>query len=165
MARALTVSFQGLFSLNDDLMSGKEIQGQGDIRQFLKGGRWINVPELNKTHGFDIMSGALQSIAINSIWRQQAVFIMGGGSCGDGDGIGTGPGGQEGSNSWCDENNKAWYLYFFQTKPVKTLARPWGSDRIGENCLFEQQGKGTSEFKNIEIGVSNYKPGIERIAN
>lgn len=159
MSKALKETFTSIFGLNDNLMAGKEIKEEGghnsgDLRQFLKGGRWVNAPELDKVNGLDVMTGALQSVHINTLWKQQSVFIMGGGSCGDGDGIGTGPKDQEGSNYWCDDNDKAWYLYFYQSEGDKAwLSRPWGSDRVGELSLLEQQGSGSSDFPLIKITV------------
>ena len=55
------------------------------------------------------INGMMLAAPINYLWRQQKVFIVGGGPCDDSGGLGSGP--QD--SKWCDDQNRAWYLYFW----------------------------------------------------
>ncbi|KAJ5624508.1 hypothetical protein N7510_000817 [Penicillium lagena] len=111
-------------------------------------------------HSADItqnITDVFESSIINYVWREQMVFILGGSDCAEDQGIGnTGPKDDNGIIWWCDENNKAWYLYFYQFNnngvPGKGsqntdawIAHPWGSDRMGNNPSL-QAGGGTGNF-------------------
>jgi len=65
------------------------------------------------------MNTLLTGQAINQLWRHQKLYIMGGGRCGDGQGIGSGP--REGA--YCRESdNTAWYLYHWEDyHGIKTI--------------------------------------------
>ncbi|KAJ5164897.1 uncharacterized protein N7500_006727 [Penicillium coprophilum] len=152
-------SISGSFvSINNELMYGHGYGNSGDIRDYLKGGAWVNFPGLQKNGAKDVMIAMMQSMMINSLWRMQRVFILGGGACGDGQGIGSGISAPD-DNYICDENNKAWYLYFWQRESVPAalrrkkqgwLARPWGSDRMGQSPRLESEGGSGPFWKNIK---------------
>ncbi|KXG52184.1 uncharacterized protein PGRI_084680 [Penicillium griseofulvum] len=144
---------------NDELMAGHSHEtetGPIDIRSYLQGGAWVNYGGLKKTDAHDKMTTILQSLMINSLWRSQRVFIMGGGACGDGQDVGQGTNAND--NVFCDEENRAWYLYYWQkdknimkesAKPVGWISRPWGSDRMGGEPILEQEGGAGPFWKNI----------------
>ncbi|KAL9107589.1 MAG: hypothetical protein Q9227_007492 [Pyrenula ochraceoflavens] len=120
---------------NNDLMLGKPHGDTGDIRKYLTGGVWDNFGGTDKNAVIDAVNNMLIGSAINSLWRTMKVFILGGGKCGDGEGIGKGPQ----HNSLC-KDGKAWYLYWWQENDVvSTTAHQWGwvnappgADQLGQ---------------------------------
>ncbi|KAJ5178099.1 uncharacterized protein N7500_000798 [Penicillium coprophilum] len=92
---------------------------------------------------------------INTLWRSQRVYIIGGGACGDGEDVGQGI--NEGDNVFCDDENRAWYLYYWQKfqksdprKPQGWISRPWGSDRMGKSPILEADGGSGPFWKNLD---------------
>lgn len=99
---------KSLTQRNDDLMAGKVVDDH-DIRSYLAKGTFLtDTNQWDKNKIYDSLNAQLLGIAINSLWRQQRVFVMGGGACGDGQGIGEGP-----QDSVVCRDGKAWYLYYW----------------------------------------------------
>ncbi|KAL8867949.1 MAG: hypothetical protein Q9174_005324 [Haloplaca sp. 1 TL-2023] len=115
-------AMKGYVAANNLLMHGDDFEGTGDIRSYLKGGLFLNFPGVDKVALIDAMNAFLVGQAVNQLYRTQKIFIMGGGACGDGQGIGSGP--QE--SSVC-RDGKAWYLYYWQENDVvSTTSHQWG---------------------------------------
>lgn len=97
--------------MNNVLMRGDNFRDSGDIRDYFKEGFFVHFKGVDEIAVIDAVNVLTTSYAINSIWRSnQRIYIMGGGKCGDNQGIGTGP--QDGC--WCDEkDNTAWYIYYW----------------------------------------------------
>ena len=72
-------------------MAGGNYDNTGDIRTYVDGGLFVKFPGVDKNRVIDAMSNLLIGEAINALWRTQKIFIMGGGACGDNQGIGSGP--------------------------------------------------------------------------
>jgi hypothetical protein len=133
---------------NNELMLGHGF-GNGDIRNVLKNGAWLDYKGLDKVAARKVFTAMLESIMINSLWRSQRVFIIGGGACGDGQDVGRGT--NAGDNVFCDNENRAWYLYYWQRDPMAMgknsgwISRPWGSDRMGDSPIIKADGGGDKE--------------------
>lgn len=120
---------------NNILMAGGNYDDTGNIRTYINGGLFVNFVGVDKNGVIDAMSNLLIGQAINALWRNQKVFIMGGGACGDNQGIGSGPQ----AASVC-RNGQAWYLYYWQENDVpSTTSHQWGwvnpppgSDQLGQ---------------------------------
>lgn len=140
---------------NNELMLGHGY-GKGDIRTMLRGGSWVNYEGLKKAPAQQAMINIIKSMMINSLWRSQRVFILGGGACHDGQDVGQGT--NDGDNVWCDEENRAWYLYYWQSgkvqesmetterRPNGWISRPWGSDRMGKDPILKKEGSDDGAF-------------------
>lgn len=85
------------------------------------------------------MNNLLIGQAINVLWRQMKVFVLGGAACGDNQGIGNGPP----NYNLCREG-KAWYLYYWHENNVMSLTShkwgwmdvPPGADQLGSrDCV------------------------------
>ncbi|OQE12672.1 hypothetical protein PENVUL_c001G08432 [Penicillium vulpinum] len=157
MGQAVNSIAGSFVSINNELMFGNGYGNSGDIRKYLQGGAWVDYPGLQKNGARDTMIALIQSMMINSLWRMQRVFILGGGACGDGQGIGHGISAPD-DNYICDEDNRAWYLYFWQKesgggvkrKPQGWVSRPWGSDRMGASPRLETEGGSGPFWKNLK---------------
>ena len=116
-------------------MHGDNYQNSGDIRTYLGGGAFVAFPGVDKNALIDLMNAFLLGQAVNQLYRVQKIFIMGGGACGDNQGIGSGPQGA----SVC-RDGKAWYLYYWQENDVISVtahqwgwvASPPGADQLGQ---------------------------------
>ena len=128
-------SLEEMITGNNLLMSGQSFGKAGDIRAFLSGGAFADYPGMDQVALIDIMSTKLMATAINALWRQQKVYIMGGGPCDDSGGIGKGPQGYK-----VCRDGKAWYLFFWEELGHIALdmhqwgwiSPPPGIDRFGE---------------------------------
>ncbi|CAL8578177.1 hypothetical protein XPA_003976 [Xanthoria parietina] len=116
-------AMKGFTSANNILMHGDAFHDTGDIRTYLKGGLFLDFGGVDKVKLIDTMNAFLVGQAVNQLYRTQKIFVMGGGACGDADGvIGHGPQDQ----SIC-RDGKAWYLYYWQENDViSTTAHQWG---------------------------------------
>ncbi|KAI4256543.1 MAG: hypothetical protein L6R42_006154 [Xanthoria sp. 1 TBL-2021] len=114
---------KGFTSANNILMHGDSFQDTGDIRTYLKGGLFLDFGGVDKVKLIDTMNTFLIGQAVNQLYRTKKVSAMGGGACGDAEGvIGNGPQDQ----SVCSDG-KAWYLYYWQENDVvSTKAHQWG---------------------------------------
>ncbi|KAK4868241.1 hypothetical protein LT330_007439 [Penicillium expansum] len=163
MAQAVNDIAGSFISTNNELMFGHGYGSSSeDIRTYLQGGSWVNYPGLQKNGARDSMIAIMQSMMINSLWRMQRVFIIGGGACGDGQDIGHGIAGS-GDNTICDDNNRAWYLYYWQkqngpsTKTDGWVARPWGSDRMGASPIYQGSGPFWKNLNPLDAVKSSLK--------
>ena len=138
-------SMKAFTSANNQLMHGDQFQGK-DITAYLTGGAFVNFPGVDKNAVIDVMNNFLVGNAINLLWRTQKIFIMGGGACGDNQGIGQGPQ----SYSVC-RDGKAWYLYYWQENDViSTTSHQWGW--VATPPGADKLGRG--DWAGIQIAVS-----------
>lgn len=135
LANIIIGSIQSFTTANDILMHGQTYHDTGDLRSYLRGGNFVNYPGIDKNTVTGQLNGFLIGQAINSLYRQQKIFILGGGNCGDNQGIGQGP--QDGTIC---RDGKAWYLYWWQEPDHFTLnmhqlgwvTSPPGADKLGK---------------------------------
>ncbi|KAL9128843.1 MAG: hypothetical protein Q9217_002569 [Psora testacea] len=85
-------AIQNFTSANNLLMKGGNYEGSGDLRDYFKGGAFVAFPGVDKNAVTDAMNGFLIGHAINQLYRQQKIFILGGSACGIDEGVGLGPG-------------------------------------------------------------------------
>ncbi|THC91178.1 hypothetical protein EYZ11_009367 [Aspergillus tanneri] len=161
MSQFVLAGETAFISLNNALMHGDGIGNSADIRQVLQNGRWVNITDMDMKKTVHTMMSMMQSAMINYLWRMQRVFILGGASCGEDQGIGgTGSKNQDNIIWWCDNKGKAWYLFYWQkhandqdTADTNTdngwIARPWGSDRMGNPPYLETTGGSGPFWKNL----------------
>ncbi|KAJ5374139.1 hypothetical protein N7517_006145 [Penicillium concentricum] len=163
MAEAVRNIADSFVTSNNELMFGNGY-GNGDIRDVLKGGAWVNYPGLQKNQARNSMIATMQAMMINSLWRSQRVFIIGGGACHDGQDVGRGT--SDGDNVICDEENRAWYLYYWQKditkmnewdRPNGWISRPWGSDRMGESPILQGSGPFWNNLSPLDAIKSSLK--------
>lgn len=101
-------AMEGFTSANNGLMEGNNYNGTGDIRSYFKDGTFLAFGGVDKNGVTNAMNAFLIGQSVNNLWRTQKIFILGGGACGDGQGIGSGP-----ANYSVCRNNQAWYLYYW----------------------------------------------------
>jgi len=162
---ALSTS-KSFVDMNNVLMKGDRFLDSGDIRSWLKGGWWVNFDGIDETATINAMNTLLTGQAINHLWRHQKVYIMGGGKCGDGQGIGSGP--QEGA--YCRESdNTAWYLYHWEDyhgiltaldTRFGLVRRPHGMDALGKGdySTIHITDVIKSSLQAYEVAGYNYTP-------
>ncbi|KAL6718497.1 hypothetical protein ACLMJK_004589 [Lecanora helva] len=116
-------SWKGFTNANDELMAGKSYADTGDIRDYLKDGNFVDFHGVDETEVESALSNLLIGNAINELYRVQKIFILGGGRCGDGDGIGSGP-----QEATLCRDGRAWYLYYWQENDAKPslTSHQWG---------------------------------------
>ena len=135
LGQFVTGALESFTSANNILMHGENYENTGDFRSYAKGGLFLNYGGIDKVAVTNAMNGLITGQAINELWRTQKIFIMGGGACGDNQGIGSGP--QQ--YSIC-RNGQAWYLYYWQENDVISVtAHQWGwvsfppgADKLGQ---------------------------------
>jgi hypothetical protein len=128
-------SLKSFTTANNQLMSGQSYN-DADIRSYLSGGAFLAYPGVDKNAVTDAMTNMLVGTSINQLYRTQKIFIMGGGACGDNQGIGSGP-----QEATVCRDGKAWYLYYWQENDVVSttshqwgwVASPPGVDQLGQN--------------------------------
>ncbi|KAI6086969.1 hypothetical protein F4821DRAFT_237314 [Hypoxylon rubiginosum] len=154
LSKVVVESMKSFTSANNDLMAGKNYQSTGDIRTYLSGGSFVDFGGVDKNAVTDVMNKFLLGNAVNQLWRQQKIFILGGGKCGDGEGIGSGPK----DYSVC-RDGRAWYLYywhegngdFLSEKQYGYVTMPPGADKLGKGDF---QGVSISDV--IESSIDSY---------
>lgn len=70
-----------LVNVSNLVMQGGHLGTSGDIREFLRGGYWVEYEGLDRSKLVDNLAGFLLANAINRIWRTHAVYILGGPKC------------------------------------------------------------------------------------
>lgn len=75
----------------NSLMHGDNYTGMGNIRSYLAKGLFVNYNSIGKVLLTTAMNNLLIGQAINVLWRQMKVFVLGGATYGDNQGIGNGP--------------------------------------------------------------------------
>ncbi|KAF9893505.1 hypothetical protein FE257_010817 [Aspergillus nanangensis] len=161
-------------SMYRQIAHGGKLQGTDvDVRTMLTNGTYLDE---HAGEMATMIADSMRSVIINHLWREQRVFIIGGASCAESQGIGS-TGSHEGYEIlyWCDPEGKAWYLYSMEIQhenadpQVTYVGRPWGADRMGENPYFLSHG-GTgrvweslnpwnaiiSSVKSYKVAGSNY---------
>ncbi|KAL8672116.1 MAG: hypothetical protein Q9168_003422 [Polycauliona sp. 1 TL-2023] len=139
---------------NNILMHGDNFQSTGDIRTYIKGGTFLDYPGIDKVAVIDRMNAKLIGNAVNALWRAQKVFIMGGGACGDNQGIGNGP--QD--LSIC-RDGKAWYLYWWEEPGGLVLNKHqygWTSPPLGWDKLGQGDYAGVTIADVINSSLDSY---------
>jgi hypothetical protein len=129
-------SLKTFTAANNQLMSGQSYNDV-DIRTYLSGGAFLAFDGVDKNAVSDAMTNMLIGTAINQLYRTQKIFIMGGGACGDNQGIGSGP-----EQASICRDGKAWYLYYWQENDVISttshqwgwVASPPGADQLGQGA-------------------------------
>ncbi|EMR65549.1 hypothetical protein MGN70_012825 [Eutypa lata] len=135
LSKVVVGSMKSFTSANNQLVAGQNYENSGDIKTYLSGGAFVNFGGVDKNAVIDQMNAFLLGNAVNQLWGQQKIFIMGGGQCGDDQGIGSGP--QD--YSVC-RDGKAWYLYywhegngdFLSEKQWGYVTVPPGADQLGQ---------------------------------
>ena len=131
---------------NNQLMHGDAYANTGDIKTYFKNGLFLDFAGVDKNLVTDQMSNMLIGLAVNQLWRTQKIFIMGGGACGDNQGIGQGP--QQ--YSVC-RDGKAWYLYYWQENNViSTTSHQWGWVNVPPGG--DQLGQGLYAGVTVQVG-------------
>ncbi|KAI2628536.1 hypothetical protein GGR54DRAFT_636255 [Hypoxylon sp. NC1633] len=155
LGKVVTESMKSFTSANNELMAGHNYQNTGDIKTYLQGGAFVNFGGVDKPAVTDVMSRFLIGNAVNELWRQQKIFILGGGQCGDGQGIGTGP-----KDYNVCRDGKAWYLYywhegngdFLSNKQWGYVTMPPGADKLGQG---DYAGVSVSDVINSSLDSYN----------
>ncbi|KAI1100645.1 hypothetical protein F4804DRAFT_336057 [Jackrogersella minutella] len=135
LSKVVVESMKSFTSANDELMAGKNYNNTGDIKSYLQGGAFVDFGGVDKNSVIDVMNSFLLGNAVNELWRQQKIFILGGANCGDGQGIGTGP-----KDYTVCRDGKAWYLYYWHEGNGDALSEkqwgyvtyPTGADKLGQ---------------------------------
>lgn len=147
-------SLKSFTTANNQLMDGQSYNN-ADIRSYVSGGAFLDYQGVDKNAVTDSMTSMLVGTSINQLYRTQKIFIMGGGACGDNQGIGSGP-----QESVVCRDGKAWYLYYWQENDViSTTSHQWGwvnpppgSDKLGQN---EYQGVTKEDIINSSLDAYN----------
>lgn len=147
-------SLKSFTTANNDLMGGKSYNN-ADIRSYISHGAFLDFPGVDKNAVTDSMTSMLIGTAINSLYRRQKIFIMGGGACNDNQGIGSGP-----QQAVVCRDGKAWYLYYWQENDVISttshqwgwVASPPGADKLGSN---EYAGVTVQDIINSSLDAYN----------
>ncbi|KAJ5389493.1 uncharacterized protein N7496_000561 [Penicillium cataractarum] len=147
-------SLKSFTTANNELMAGKSY-GNADIRSYISHGAFLDFPGVDKNAVTDSMTNMLVGTAINTLYRQQKIFVMGGGACNDNQGIGSGP-----QDAVVCRDGKAWYLYYWQENDVISttshqwgwVASPPGADKLGSN---EYSGVSVQDIINSSLDAYN----------
>ena len=124
---------------NDQLMAGESFHNTGDIRAYLANGAFLKFGGVDKTMVINKARDMLQAVAINYLYKQQKIFILGGGPCDDSGNLGEGP-----QEAKLCVDGKAWYLFFwreyggihwFSSKEWGNVDAPPGFDFLGKDDL------------------------------
>lgn len=149
----VTDSLKSFTTANNQLMAGQKYN-DADIRSYLSGGAFLEYQGVDKNAVTDAMTHMLVGTAVNQLYRTQKIFIMGGGACGDNQGIGSGP--QEASVC---RDGKAWYLYYWQENDViSTTSHQWGwvASPPGADKLDQGDYSGVSVEDIIDSSLDAY---------
>lgn len=139
IAETAHTTFADLITTNNVIMKGGSLADNSTLETFLHGGAFLDVT-VDKVRAMDTMGTMIQGQAINQLWRQNKIFILGGGACGDNEGLGSGPQ----LYVYCDpKTNKAWYMFFWMANDVISvtphqwgwMAPPPGADDIGQGLF------------------------------
>jgi hypothetical protein len=138
---------------SETLMAGETIDDGSptgiDIRGYLADGKFLEPTNYTSTQFRESATETITATAINWLWKQQKVFILGGGPCnGDGN-LGSGPT----SGSFCMDG-AVWYLYFWHEYPDFTDQfnwKKWGNIDIPPGGA--QLGQGDYSGITIQVRV------------
>jgi hypothetical protein len=145
LAKVVVEAMKAFTSANNALMRGDNYLNSGDIRLYLKGGLFVNFGGVDKNAVTGAMNALLIGQAINQLYRTQKIFIMGGGACGDNQGIGGGP-----ADYGICRDGKAWYLYYWQENDVISLtSHQWGWTAVPPGA--DKLGQG--DYANVKVSV------------
>ena len=101
-------AMDGFTSSDNELTKGNNYDNMGDIRSYFKDGMFVAFGGVDKNAVTNTMNTFVIGNAVIVLWRTQKIFIMGGGACGDRQGIGSGP-----QDYNVCSNGQAWYLYYW----------------------------------------------------
>ena len=146
LAKSFKAAIQSFVNIQNDLVAGKSTDDtQGDIRSYISHGAYLDTTGVNVVETTNYFNTMVTSKAINALWSQQKVFIMGGGPCDDSGGIGSGP-----QKAKICRNNQAWYLYFWHEGSKDFLSESqygYVMSPQGANLL------GSGDYQNITVEV------------
>ncbi|KAI4166226.1 MAG: hypothetical protein LQ342_000112 [Letrouitia transgressa] len=143
LGKIVTESMKAFTAANNALMHGDNFVNTGDIRTYMAQGLFVNFAGVDKNGVIDVVNNILVGSAINQLWRQQKVFIMGGGPCGDNT-LGPGP-----SNAMLCRDGKAWFLYYWEEPGGLVLnSHKWGWTNPPPG--FDKLGQGDYEGVKVE---------------
>lgn len=121
---------------------GGQSYSNADIRTYVSGGAFLEYEGVDKNAVTDAMTNMLIGTSVNQLYRTQKIFVMGGGACGDNQGIGSGP-----QEAVVCRDGKAWYLYYWQENDViSTTSHQWGwvASPPGADSLGQSQYSGVT---------------------
>ncbi|KAI9793774.1 MAG: hypothetical protein M1833_000666 [Piccolia ochrophora] len=101
-------SISELITVNNALMKGSKY-GDHDARSHIANGQFIEKGDIDQNDSIRRGNTLLAATAINYLWKQQKIFIVGGGDCEDTGGIGSGP-----QEAKLCRDGKAWYLFYWR---------------------------------------------------
>jgi hypothetical protein len=146
LADSFKDGIESFVSNQNDLVAGNSLpNNQGDIRSYISHGAYLNMTGVNVNEAINYFNTMVTSKAINALWSEQKVFILGGGPCDDSGGIGSGPQG-----AMICRNNQAWYLYFWHEgnkNPFTDGQYGYVTSPPGVNVL------GSGDYQNITVEV------------
>ena len=149
LAQVFMQAILSFVGANDQLMSGENFLDTGDIRDYFADGAFLEFSGVDKTMVIQKSRDLLTSVAINYLWRQQKIWIMGGGPCDDSleDKLGEGP-----EEATVCIDNRSWYLYYWREYGGIQLFRKkrWGHAEKPPG--FDEFGKGDMENITIQVG-------------
>ncbi|KAI9803551.1 MAG: hypothetical protein M1825_001894 [Sarcosagium campestre] len=126
-----TNSMQQFLTANDQLMAGEAYGDVGDLRSVFTDGNFVDLPGVNGTTLLPAWNNLMTAAAINTLWRAQKVFILGGIPCNVSLGIGDGP-----DEAYYCKEGKAYWLYYWREfdgpKLGKILGINWGKKQWGQ---------------------------------
>ena len=112
---------------------GNKATGATKLLDYLKGGGFVAFEGVNKNEVSNGMTGMFIGTAVNHVWRNQKVGIVGGLPCGEDLGIGLGPKEYE-----VCRDGKAWYIYHWEEEKQagsldgEGVIMPHGMDLLGQ---------------------------------
>lgn len=130
---------------------GGQSYSNADIRTYVSGGAFLEYEGVDKNAVTDAMTNMLIGTSVNQLYRTQKIFVMGGGACGDNQGIGSGP-----QEAVVCRDGKAWYLYYWQENDViSTTSHQWGwvASPPGADSLGQSQYSGVTVEVNPQYRV------------
>ncbi|KAI9889475.1 MAG: hypothetical protein M1814_005258 [Vezdaea aestivalis] len=155
-----TNTTNSLVTSNNQLMAGEELPDGTDIRSFMKDGTLVDYPGVNQTEASTGLTDLLMASAVNQLWHEQKIFIMGGGPCDESGGIGHGP--QEAKLCL---DGKAWFAFYWRENLGQFnlgkarwgyVSAPPGFDHLGTGNMT-----GVTIDDVIRSSVLTHQSGIE----
>ncbi|KAI9804196.1 MAG: hypothetical protein M1825_001598 [Sarcosagium campestre] len=151
LAQIFLKATTNLITANNALMNGEKY-GDADIREYIKDGKFVESGDVDATATIARANTLLASTAINYLWKQQKIFIMGGGPCDDSAGVGSGP-----QEAKLCRDGKAWYLFYWREYGgIQFGKKHWGNVDIPPG-LTDLNAEGITIQDIIGASVDAYK--------
>ena len=152
---------------NNILMKGLQYGGE-DVRSYIADGAYLTGPNPNITAVTQTANTLLASVAINQLWKDQKIYIMGGGPCDDSGGIGSGP-----QEAKLCKNGQAWYVFYWQEYlgQIHLGKKQWGNvaalpgvaDLANEGLTIQVSSKSTPLCLCIYSLCSHTRTGCDSV--